>query len=399
MAEQQYPVIEERALKPVPPRRFFGRPRGRDSDELPVALAGRRRVYRTRDQYVLDTDMPLDAPTVVEASHVSLVDVTADTEVVVRLDIPSRDAAHFTLQVAFLCTVHDPVAVVAAGGVDARAALSAYLKGHQRILQLGLDFDLADINHVRRKLDAQIRAYATVEPPGFAGTAVALAGVEVLTPGQVAELGEATRSHVVATTRLTHEHDLVDLRELHRRVREAEDTRHTGLLDAMRRDHARVELRRTTEAVAGDPAAALTLAHTSGEIGAKDLADGVRRLHESKAEQEHAEQAVRWQAEREDRQRAAEWAREDRHREQDIDARAFETRMAVVGELAKQGHLNMLNLRLDKLIEDVLGKAAPDRVAAGERREIEPTAPEGTGADDVVEAQLMEDERNTRVEE
>ncbi|MFD0203708.1 MULTISPECIES: hypothetical protein [Saccharothrix] len=344
MEKQPYPVITERVLEPLPPKRLFSRSRGRLREEVPLVLAGHQLVYRTRNQLVLDTtDLPLDSPTVVDASHVSVVDVTADTEVVAELVIPSRDAANFTLRVAFLCTVVDPVAVVGAGGSDAVALLTGYLKGHQRIFQLGLDYDLADINDLRRKLDAQVRAYHTIEPPEFAGLAVTLASVEVMTPEQVAELRarlrEAEGTHVVKTTQLGHSHRLHDLEQIHRQSVEVQDTEHASSLDALRRAHARRELDHTTRAVGSDSVAALYLAHAAGEISTREVADELRRLREREVAQdredlreaianERARDQLRWEAERADVRHRQEselrletWAHEDHRFEIEATAR------------------------------------------------------------------------------
>ncbi|WP_033436140.1 hypothetical protein [Saccharothrix sp. NRRL B-16314] len=347
MEKQPYPVITERVLEPLPPKRVFSRSRGRLREEVPLVLAGHQRVYRTRNQYVLDTtDLPLDSPTVADASHVSVVDVTADTEVVAELVIPSRDAANFTLRVAFLCTVVDPVAVVHTGGSDAAAMLSSYLKGHQRIFQLGLDYDLKDINDLRRKLDAQIRAYNTIEPPDFAGLTVTLASVEVMTPTQVAELvaklREAQQTHTVKTTQLSHDHRLHELEQVHRQSAEVHDTEHSRSLDAMRREHIRRELMRTAEVVGSDPIAALYLAHAAGEVTTREVADELRRRQEREIGQdrddlrlavdhERSQERLRWEAERADvlhRQQAElrheSWSREDRRWEIEAQARRDE---------------------------------------------------------------------------
>ncbi|KOX32546.1 hypothetical protein ADK67_07725 [Saccharothrix sp. NRRL B-16348] len=440
MEKKSYPVITERVLEPLPPKRLFSRSRGRLRAEVPLVLAGQQLVYRTRNQLVLDTnDLPLDSPTVVDASHVSVVDVTADIEVVAELVIPSRDAANFTLRVAFLCTAVDPVAVVGAGGSDAASLLTGYLKGHQRIFQLGLDYDLADINDVRRKLDAQVRAYHTIEPPEFAGLAVTLASVEVMTPEQVAELKtrlrEAEGTHVVRTTQLSHDHRLHDLEQFHRQSVEFQDTEHASSLDALRRAHARRELDHTTQVVGADPIAALYLAHAAGEVSTREVADELRRLHEREVEQdredlrlaiqdERARDRLRWDAERADVQhrqeteleqsrakreadradalRLAEWEREDRHLARSEEMQQLVAQLNVIKALAAQGHLDTANLGpgLTKMINNVLSSRA---------REVETTAPSGDDLAITAPAEqpeltddqdlAVDDDRSTKVEE
>ncbi|MEV0677177.1 hypothetical protein AB0I60_11715 [Actinosynnema sp. NPDC050436] len=456
MDEQPYPVVAERVLTPLPPKRLFSRTRGRDPEEVPAVRVGHRLVYRAHNQYVLDaSDLTLDSPTVVEASHVALVDVTVDAGVVVELVIPSRDASNFTTRVTFLCTVDDPVAVVSTGGHDARAMLAGYLKGHQRIFELGLDFGLEEINDVRRKLNAQIRAYATLNPPEFAGMRATLAGVEVLTPDQVAKLEDALReakqSHVVKTAQLANEQRLGDLEHIHRRTREVQDGEHTRSLDHAQRHYAREELKRSSEAVAANPIAALHLAYSAGELTTRELADELRRVREQEVQQdredlraaieyEREQQRLRWAAERDDASqqrkadlrrevwaredrrhqrevetrhaearrvdgvRRAEWERQDRQLERESAAKEMEAKLEVIRELAKHGHLDTLNLRLDRFVNDMLGDRgtpALDRAETVDRVAIAKPEDEPRPADEDVDpgdAELLDDDRNTRVE-
>jgi hypothetical protein len=408
MNEQSYPVVTKRVLDAVPAKRFFSRvPNGRGADEIPRPLPGHRLVYFTRGEYVLDTtSLPRDSPTVVDASQVAVVDVTSDTEVVVLLTIPSQDAGSFTVRVTFLCTVDDPVAVVRTGGADAESLLSGYLKAHTRLFELGLDYALADINEMRRKVNAQIRAYVTVVPPAFDGMTAELASVEVLTPEEQAKLQESLRDERAKFTteseRRLYEQRLEDQQLRFKHLREADAERHSRELAEERHEFQRRQAKHTVEALADDPMAALSLSYTAGDTSAKELAAEVKeaRHQQMAADREDLRDRIqyqrerdkaRWEAERLDGTQRAQWHREDQQarsqaelqraqwdredaraqieydRERDKwaeerDRREFEAKVEVIRELATHGHLDSLNLRLDHVVNDVLGGKATSQV-------------------------------------
>jgi hypothetical protein len=501
--DKQYPLVTEHALKPVPPKKFISRKYyGRTSEEVPVPLVGHRLVYLLRGDYVPDTgSLALDSPTVIEATQVSVVDVTTDTEVSVELTVPSRDGSYFTLRVTFLCTVEDPVAVLRTGGHDAKAIFAGYLRGHQRIFEVGLDFGLDAINDVRRKLSAQVRAYVTLSPPEFAGMVAELGSVEVSTPDEVAKfhgaLREEQRTHVVKTEKLTNEHRLGDMEDSHKRRREVRDSEHAHELDGAQREHARQELRLTADAVASDPVAALSLAFGAGEINAKQFADELKQLREREVAQdredlqsriaydrgqarlqwdaeradraqrvewdredrqlereasvraidamrrerddnrqfehdqaranwederadrqldreastreieathrerddnrqfEHDQARANWEAARADRAQQAEWAREDRRLVRENAVREVEGKLELVRELAKRGYTDMLNIRLDKFVNDMLGGQEAPTIAT--KNETDP--PQITATEEPQPAEYVDDDdQNTKVE-
>jgi hypothetical protein len=401
MDKQPYPVVTQRFLDVVPAKRFFTRtPNGRSSDEIPRLLAGHRLVYFTRGEYVLDTTtLPLDSPTVIDASRVTVVDVTSDTEVVVLLTIPSQDAGSYTIRVTFLCNVDDPVAVVRTGGHDAESVLSGYLKAHHRLFELGLDYALADINEFRRKVSAQVRAYVTVVPPEFDGMSAKLASVEVLTPEELAKFQESLRDqrlkYTVDSEKQRQEQRLEDQQQQFKQFREADEQRHSRDMAAEQHDFQRNQLDHTIAAVADDPIAALNLSYTAGDISAKQLADELKELRHNevsadredlraRVEFERERDKARWEAERldesrrtlwdhEDREkelkaklRRAVWDREDRRLDRELERRDFEAKVDVIRELAKHGHLDSLNLRLDQVMNDFLGGKATTQVEGAE---------------------------------
>lgn len=535
MDKLNYPVVDERVLAPVAPKKFFGKGIRRSASEVPIPMAGHCLVYRTRGQYTLDSsNLPLDSPTVVEATHVSVVDTTANTEVQVEVPLPSKDGSLFTMRVAFLCSVDDPVEVVSAGGQSAVHALTGYLRGHQRLFEIGLDFAIDDINEVRRKLSAQVHAYATLSPPVLRGMTASLASVEVSTPDEVIEfqgrMRATHRDNVLRTEELANSELLDDLKARHQQRREQLSGRHAREMDAEQKDHERTQVHRTAEVVGTDPFAVLTLAYTSGEIDAKEFADRAAAIREQEIAQDrddmrdriqydrqqelrrweaqredlrqesearrlaieeerrelaarndfdrerrrkqwdadrqeltartdfdrererryweaeredrtaHGEierererrrydaeredirhlqemerrreldgveaqrefdrerQRVQWEAERTDRLQEAEWAREDRRLERETDFKEVEAKLEVLRELAKHGQLDMLNLRLDKFVNDMLGQRRTPSIES----ETPDEKPAITASDDDEAADddgdFEDEERNTKVE-
>ncbi len=475
MDRKPYPIVADRVLEPVPTRRFFGRPQ-RGPGEVPVPSTGHLLVYRTRGEHVLDDKaMPLDSPKVVDASHVSVVDATRDTEVVVQLTIPSLDASYFTLRVTFLCTVEDPVAVVRAGWTDAESLLTGYLRGHQRIFEVGLDFGIDRINDVRRKINAQVRAYVTLSPPEFTGLAVDLASVEVNTPEELVKfqgaLREEHQKHTVDTERLQNTQRRSDIEQSHKQSQEVEEDVHTRRRESARREHALDAVERTTE-TAGDPQRALALAYAAGEMTAKDYWEAVNQLRQQEITQdredwrvrdehrreqdkvrweaERADQAqdaelkreelrlkyeaemrrleieaehrrrehethlkeldfghdqarTKWEAERADQVRTAEWERENRQLDREATVKEIEAKLDVIRELAKHGHLDTVNLRLDRFVNDMLGNQGTPALEAdgGQRQAIaSPAEPPSDESDDNEDAEPDDgDDGNTKVEE
>lgn len=410
MDKQNYPIVTERVLDVVPPKPFFSRgTHGRSRAEVPQPLASHRLVYLVRGEHVLDTSaLALDSATVVDASHVSVVDITTDTEIAVMLTIPSLDATSFTMRVTFLCTVEDPVAVVRVGGPDAVALLSSYLKGDHRIFELGLDYALADVNDLRRKLSARVRAYVTVVPPEFAGVAVELASVEVLTPDELAQfqhdLRTARLKHGVDNERLRGDQLLIDRQKHYEQGREADEKQRVRDMEAAQRAYEREELKNLTDSVGDDPGAALFLAGAAGEITMKEVADEMTRVREQEIaedrgdvrdriryergreearweadrEREQAQREIerereraRWDAERTDQEhyrqarlREQEWERDDRRLDREQQRKELEAKLDVIRELAKHGHLDTANLRLDQVVNDMLGGSAVTKVEA-----------------------------------
>lgn len=114
---QNYPITGGGPLEPAPKRGFLGLGRRyRDGSEVPKADAHQVLVYRVDGDYLVDRGrLGSSDEQVVNATHVSVVDMRRSAQVVVELPIPSRDASDFMMRVTFACTVTDPLVVVREG--------------------------------------------------------------------------------------------------------------------------------------------------------------------------------------------------------------------------------------------------------------------------------------------
>lgn len=418
-----YPVVDQRTLAPVPPRKLFGAKRTRTFAEIPQGKANHRLVYRIDGEYVLDNAaLPLDSLAVLSASHVSLVDVAHDVEVVVQLDIPSKDADKFTLRVTFVCTVTDAIALVREGSAEVAATLRAYLKSHHRLFELGLDYPLKEINQARRKLNAQVKAFTTINPPLFTGLTAELASTELLTPDGIAtlekSLREQERRHAIDRRMQADKHDLHDDETRYTQFDAARTQQHEFDLDSDRRDYERYQYRKQMEAIVADAESALILALTNREITAKEFAEEITRREQEQLDASRAEAhqqreweredarwdqestRLRWDAEREDRRedrrrdelkldhsreddrRRKEWERADQNRKRELSA-------ALITELVRRGFLDTANINVEEVVNTVLdGQLEQSRPDAGELPAAKSEQDDGTerpdrGDDDV----------------
>ncbi|MEV6872837.1 hypothetical protein [Amycolatopsis sp. NPDC051128] len=409
---EPYPIVEQRSLDPAQVRgKFFWRKEYRRHDELPRPNAHQVFVYRVDGEYVLDSaQRRLDEEQVVNATHVSLVDLTRDAEVLVELAIPCVEAEDFTMRVTFVCTVTDAVSVVREGRGDAQTLLRAYLKSHHRIFELGLKYRLDEVNEVRRDVNAQVKAFTTLKPPVISGIAVELRSVEVLTPDEVRQLMGNRRSieyqHELNTTQQRLDHSLTKDRQhndqllgterlIHEQRLDRERTHHTGVVEAERqryelklrgerndfereqRGHDREEITALASIIRDNPDSALANAYVTGSLDATELAERLLTENRHRAEIERMERQAEfdreheeWLLETERGNEQRRWEREDHGRARADTWRAKEIRLEVVRELAKRGHLDMTNLNANQLIAELTGAEPPEEIEQGAKPEL-----------------------------
>lgn len=386
---EPYPVIEQRSLDLSHKRGFLGLGRRyREGDELPKPNAHHVLVYRVGGQYILDNaELPLDADQVTDASHVSLVDITRDFPVMVQLDIPSAEASYFTMQVTFVCTVTDPVTVVRAGLRDAQTTLRAYLKSHHKIFELGLDYQVKQINEVRRDVNAQVKAFTTIKPPVIAGISIEMASVEVLTPDELVAFEKSRRDlrrdHTLIAERQHYDHTLEFDQARHGQRMSADALRHEQTMEADKRGFERHELGKLMDMVGDDPVRALHLAYAAGQLSPKELSDHLSAEQRRRQELDRADRLSQLEREREDRMlelerdhedkrwarenelriiaarredalRTQQWQREDETFAREDQHRRLEVNLEVIRELAKRGHLDTANLNVERVVTEML---------------------------------------------
>jgi hypothetical protein len=417
MTMDPYPITIQRPLEPAPRRGRLGLgQRRREADELPAAYAHQVLVYRVRGQYILDGGFDPAHEHVVDASHVSVVDMRRDVQVAVWMEIPSAEASEFSIHVTFVCTVTDPVAVVRGGLYEAETTLLGYLKRHHKIAELGLTYRIAEVNDVRRHVNAQVTAYTTLNPPIVPGISVTFGNVEVLTPEELAEFERTRRD-------LYHDHTLKSELQRFDYTREFDRRRNDQSLQQMDQEHEhnlefkqsrqgnliatedqrgewfrrneelellRRELAKTSESIGGDYRNVLYLAHLRGELTADEMA---AQMKTEEIRREGIEQ-IRWEAERQDRREALAMEREDLIREHQLqreerlgnasitredEQRTFDNSMQVLREFSQTGHLSMVNVQLDRLVQSLVDKTSGE-LTGGEARELAEAPDSGADA-------------------
>jgi hypothetical protein len=316
---QFYPIVSQRQLK-EPPRRGLwglGSPR-RPEDEMPALNPHEVRVYRVGGQFIVDDGRRgPDDNRVVNATSVSVVNMRRGADVGATFEIASKDAAKFTVQVNFVCSVVDPVTVVRDGQTDASESLLGYLEGYQPLFELGLKHPLTEINAVRREAGLHVKAYMTIRPPEIPGMSIALANVQVMTPQELAEHEERRRKEEreqsLEAERLLGEQTLKQQRQqgehvLKERQQEGDQVlkerqqvgdgvlrqrqqasdqlaklmqqENEHFLGVRERQHRIEEIGSFAEVLRDNPRQVLLLAHIRGEVNADDLARRLRQLDE-----------------------------------------------------------------------------------------------------------------------
>lgn len=428
-----YPIVRSEHLDPAARRGPFGLGRKRrEHGDLPKAGAHEVWVYRVEGRYVVDNGVltPRDDD-VVRADLVCLVDLSDGVVVTVDLTIPSADGTEFALRVSFSCKVLDPARVVK-DNLDAGAAILAYLRCDTKLGHMALHYGMDDLTQVRNDVAARIRAYAEVKPPVVHGLKLSFVGVEVPTPEEVARFHGKRRDagwndqlkrddnryrHREELTEDDHVQVLAGQRRRGKHEAEREDQDHEQVQRARALEFARREAEYAYEAHGGDPLRQLLLAEARQEVSAKDVADQMRTDHHEREvyarEQRHLErvedrQALDWQrqdaterrresreeriesdrferdmyrdelvARREDKRSRRSEKREDRNRQ-------LEVKLEVLRELAKNGHLDMVNVRVEQLVADITGvetqAGAPSREALNGN--TAPPIEAGTNSDD-----------------
>ena len=188
-----YPVVTAVVLPPVR-RNGLRRPR-RDPRDVPPARLGTVYVVRTDGRYAAWGGRHLDLadPTLVEATEVCLVQ-TRPQQVAVELGLRATAEREVLIQAIFRCRVTDAAAVAEAGIVDINAVITGQLVLDAEIMALAATADLTDVDELRRRAEARVRAYCAVAPPEIDGVEVSLAGVHVITYDDVAPRSPAVVS-------------------------------------------------------------------------------------------------------------------------------------------------------------------------------------------------------------
>jgi hypothetical protein len=365
-----YPIVAQHELDDPVRRGPLGLGRRRELEDIPKIKPHEVLVWRVGGRYVMDRrELRAHDDTVVRASSVSVVSVRPDTEVGVSFRIDSQDASEFTVKVAFICSVLDPVVVVRDGQVNAADALIAYLRGYQDLFNLGLEHPIKEINKVRTKMAMQVKSYLTLRPPKIPGMEITSATVQIETPIVLADMG-----------RLTSEHEI-----------ELEIENHEARLDSRRQNHL-LEKANRMEAFSRDPEAAFRLAYADGGIASPELADRIQDREESRLQRDRMDaqaatsrqyelddRAAHWQYEekqweREDRRAELEWrhTQDEARRKDDQEAQRAQinANIELLKLYAANGHLDTYNADIADLVRRIHGDHGSAQLTADDKPEL-----------------------------
>ncbi|WP_067475044.1 hypothetical protein [Actinomadura hibisca] len=391
-----YPISMQKVLSPVSKSGFLGlRSRRRDTSDIPSLEAGQVRVFHSGGRYVLDNGRwGLDDEVVVEATHLSVVNMTENKQVRVEFFIPSAEGGEFTVVVVFTCRVHDPVAVVEAGLSDIETSLAAYLRAHEDVFKAGMKHKLADFLAAQTEVRAELRAYNHYVPVPLTGMTATLYNVEIPAPEEVrgyvdkavrddldhqerlaglARNGTYDRAHALEETEtrlhklrlevLGTEQELNKLRS--DRLKQEQRERHEEAAQAATHRRRALETNfgihqatKITDAVGDQPLVAYALAAEQGEISAKELAE----FHQLEADRQHVLERLREDRAYEDSVKNAQLSR-------DTMVQGTMMRLEVLKEMVRKGHLDERGI---KEIDGILTE-----LAAGKRVELPSTAESG----------------------
>jgi hypothetical protein len=394
-----YPIITQKVLPPVPKSGFLGlRSRSRDSSEIPSPTAGEVLVLRSGGRHVLDSGrLRLDDEIVLEATHVSVVDMTENKQIRVELSIPSAEGGEFTVFVDFTCRVHDPVVVVEAGLGDIHDFLAAYLRAHDDVFKVGAKYKLADFLSVR----AELRAYNHYLPVQLSGMTAALGNVEIPAPPEVKEFlgkvvrddldhqdrlaglardGKYDRAHAVEETEtrlhrlklevLGTEQELNKLLSDRLKEEQRERDEEAALAAAHRKRDAETtfgidQAAKVTAAVGDNPLVAHAIAAERGEISAKELAE----LHQQEADRLYALERLREDRAYDDSVKNAQLSR-------DTMVQGIMMRLDVFKEMVRKGLLDERGMKeIDSILTElVAGKPVELPSTAGPDVKVEAVA-------------------------
>lgn len=398
---QPYPIISQTQLKEAE-RRGLWKMRGpsRAEAEIPRLNPHEVRVFRVDGHFVVDDGRhKRDDNRVVNATSVSVVNMRRGADVAASFEIDSQDAAKFTVQVNFTCSVIDPITVVRDGQHDASDSLLAYMKGYQPLFELGLKHSLTDINTVRREAGMHVKAYMMMSPPQIPGMAITLANVQVMTPVELAEyekrrrsaaqergletdrlLGEQTRKQYEQEGEwVLKEREQLATHAYKEREQEAEqglglrqqESDHLAKLKQQEHDHlaGRRDLQFQIAAagdlakvVADEPRNALLLAHARGELTADEFARRLRALDD--ADWQRATNVV--EAERLAQEKAAEIERADVREQAALDRELARDR----AELEREKELRAIGWAYEEQRDKTAYKRAKADRAESDAREL-----------------------------
>ncbi|MBP2191014.1 hypothetical protein BJ987_003915 [Nocardia goodfellowii] len=363
----------------MPKGKWLGPRRTRTTDEIPRGRADHRLVYRVDGDYILDNfALPLDSPTVLAATHVSLVDLSRNSPVTVEFEIPSMDASSFTVRATFLCSVTDAVAVVQEGSADVTTTLEVYLSGHYPLEEIGRSHNLDEINSVRRKLNARTEAFTTFMPPKLAGMHVEFASAQVLTPDDVKNFYGSVREETFRAKLARLQQQNSQQQQLHRTDFEQQEAdlaqAHRNLIERKQLRHDLDRYQELSAEVSDDPRDVMRHALSTGRMTHAEYIEVARQMQQGKDEYDREMSRRQWEADR-------------------VDSRAaMQAKVDVVRGLIERGHVDTMAMHGLESAIDSLINGAPTSSVDGAATRPGLASPSSESADDNETVEVREED-------
>jgi len=241
-SHSSYPVVSSRPLEPPVTRgwRGIGSPR-REPSDLPRLSTHQVAVYRVGGTWVENHgNLDLRSDTAVSATSVTVVDKRRNVPVEAMVTVPSADSSDFAVRVRFRCTVDDSVVLVREGPADAVSALASYLHSCPGLVEECLDYGVAQVTEVRKRLSARVAAFSIAQPPRLPGMTAELVSVDLLTPSELRDF----QAKLEDLERRRRQDEVEQAVEQDRKVRERE---HQQQLELMSKEHQEELQRREQE--------------------------------------------------------------------------------------------------------------------------------------------------------
>lgn len=173
--EDPYPIVQTITMSAPLRRRIFGD--RRSPSDVPLVGPNQVLVLTADGQstVVHAKHFRGTEDEIIEATSVSVVDVSDPRIVSIEITLPSTSPADdFKLTVGFECRVTNAAEVVKRGVVDLSSRLENYLTSYPEVSNIGQDYNIGQLAQVRREVAAILQPLADLDPVSIPGMKIVL---------------------------------------------------------------------------------------------------------------------------------------------------------------------------------------------------------------------------------